>query len=72
MSTDMDDSKLDPAEGPGIDRRTRTFLRVVNGDDTAFWELPGDQPQRVVTVVPATAPGALRLSIDQPSTEEVH
>jgi acetyl esterase len=56
MSTDMDDSKLDPAEDPGIDRRTRTFLRVVNRDNTAFWELPGDQPQRVVTALQERTP----------------
>jgi len=52
----MDDSKLDPAEDPGIDRRTRTFLRVVNRDNTAFWELPGDQPQRVVTALQERTP----------------
>src|SRR6185295_11394702 len=56
MTTSVDDPRLDPAEDPDIDRRTRAFLRDLNRDRTAFWELPGDEPQRVMTSLQERTP----------------
>jgi acetyl esterase len=44
-----DSPMLDAAEDPAIDRRTRAFLRELNKDSSAFWELPGEAPRRIVT-----------------------
>jgi acetyl esterase len=51
MTTTVDESRGDPAEDPDIDRRTRAFLRELNRDSSAFWELPGDQPRDIVTAL---------------------
>jgi acetyl esterase len=51
MTSTVDPSVLDPAEDPAIDRRTRAFLEEINKDDTAFWELPGDEPRNIVTAL---------------------
>jgi acetyl esterase len=45
----VDSTQLDPAQDPAIDRRTRAFLRELNKDSSAFWELPGEAPREVVT-----------------------
>jgi acetyl esterase/lipase len=45
----VDSTQLDPAQDPAIDRRTRAFLRELNKDGSAFWELPGEAPREVVT-----------------------
>jgi acetyl esterase len=47
--TTLDDSRVDPAQDPAIDRRSRAFLRELNKDSSPFWELPGDQPRTIVT-----------------------
>jgi acetyl esterase len=56
MTRPIDGPRLDPAEDPDIDRRTRAFLRDLNRDGTAFWELPGDEPQRVITALQRRTP----------------
>jgi acetyl esterase len=45
----VDSTQLDPAQDPAIDRRTRAFLRELNKDGSAFWELPGEAPREAVT-----------------------
>ena len=69
MTTATDDSRIDPAEDPDIDRRTRAFLRDLNRDSTAFWELPGDQPQQVITSLQERTP--VDLSGVTISTQEI-
>jgi acetyl esterase len=49
MTTPVDHAKLDPADDPAIDRRSRAFLKELNKDSSPFWELPGDQPRTIVT-----------------------
>jgi acetyl esterase/lipase len=43
MQPPVDRAKLDPADDPAIDRRSRAFLKELNKDSSPFWELPGDQ-----------------------------
>jgi acetyl esterase len=47
---------LDPARDPAIDRRTRAFLNELNKDASPFWELPGDEPRRIVTALQDQTP----------------
>jgi acetyl esterase len=47
---------IDPAEDPGIDRRSRAFLKELNKDSSPFWELPGDEPRDVVTALQNQTP----------------
>jgi acetyl esterase len=60
MSATTDKSELDPADDPDIDRRTRAFLRELNGElnmgSSPFWELPGDQPRNIVTALQERTP----------------
>jgi acetyl esterase len=49
-------SKIDPAEDPAIDRRTRAFLKELNRDSSPFWELPGDEPRNIVTALQNKTP----------------
>jgi acetyl esterase len=56
MTTTIDESRLDPADDPDIDRRTRAFLRGLNKDSSPFWELPGDQPRNIVTALHERTP----------------
>src|SRR4051794_3944020 len=56
MTTTVDERRLDPAEDPAIDRRSRAFLREINKDSSPFWELPGDQPRNVVTALQDQTP----------------
>jgi acetyl esterase len=56
MTTTVDASRLDPADDPDIDRRTRAFLRDVNKGSSPFWELPGDQPRNIVTALQERTP----------------
>jgi acetyl esterase len=52
----VEGSKIDPAEDPAIDRRSRVFLKELNKDSSPFWELPGDAPRAVVTELQARTP----------------
>jgi acetyl esterase len=66
MSTMVDRSTLDPAEDPAIDRRTRAFLKELNKDSSPFWELPGDEPRKVVTALQSQTPVDLSgIQIDE-------
>jgi acetyl esterase len=56
MNSTIDHTKIDPAEDPDIDRRTRAFLREANKDSSPFWELPGDQPRQVLTDLQSQTP----------------
>ena len=56
MSTSIDHSKLDPAQDPAIDRRSRAFLEEANKDSSPFWELPGDEPRNIVTALQDQTP----------------
>jgi acetyl esterase len=49
--TSLDESMIDPARDPAIDRRSRAFLRELNEDSSPFWELPGDEPRKTVTAL---------------------
>jgi len=51
MTIPLDHATVDPALDPAIDRRSRAFLRELNKDATAFWELPGDAPRTIVTAL---------------------
>ena len=57
----VDSTQLDPAQDPAIDRRTRAFLRELNKDSSAFWELPGEAPREVVTELQHQTPVDLPL-----------
>jgi acetyl esterase/lipase len=59
MTTSREAPTLDPAEDPAIDRRTRTFLEELNKDSSPFWELPGDEPRQIVTVLQNETPSDL-------------
>jgi acetyl esterase len=48
MTSAVNSPTLDPAEDPAIDRRTRAFLKSLNKDTSPFWELPGDEPRKIV------------------------
>ena len=52
----MTSSLTDPAQDPAIDRRSRAFLRELNQDSSPFWELPGDEPRRIVTALQDQTP----------------
>src|SRR4051794_12320971 len=66
MTTTVDERRLDPAEDPAIDRRTRAFLREINKDSSPFWELPGDEPRTVVTALQDKTPVDLSgIAIDE-------
>jgi acetyl esterase len=66
MTTMVDERRLDPAEDPAIDRRTRAFLREINKDSSPFWELPGDEPRTVVTALQDKTPVDLSgIAIDE-------
>jgi acetyl esterase len=56
MSTSIDHAKLDPAQDPAIDRRSRAFLEEANKDSSPFWELPGDEPRNIVTALQDQTP----------------
>jgi acetyl esterase len=56
MSTSTDHAKLDPAQDPAIDRRSRAFLEEANKDSSPFWELPGDEPRNIVTALQDQTP----------------
>jgi acetyl esterase len=56
MSTSIDHVKLDPAQDPTIDRRSRAFLKEANKDSSPFWELPGDEPRNIVTALQDQTP----------------
>src|SRR3954452_5869486 len=56
MSTAIETRRPDPAEDPAIDHRTRAFLREVNEDPSPFWQLPGDEPRRIVTALQDKTP----------------
>jgi acetyl esterase len=51
-----DRPKIDAADDPAIDRRSRAFLAEVNQDSSPFWELPGDGPRNVVTALQNRTP----------------
>jgi acetyl esterase len=51
MTLSSHHSKLDPAQDPAIDRRSRAFLKELNKDSSPFWELPGDEPRNIVTAL---------------------
>jgi acetyl esterase/lipase len=59
MTTMLNRGTNDPAEDPAIDRRTRSFLKELNKDSTAFWELPGDAPRDTVTALQDETPADL-------------
>jgi acetyl esterase len=52
----VESSKIDPAEDPAIDRRSRAFLKELNKDSSPFWELPGDEPRNIVTALQNQTP----------------
>jgi acetyl esterase len=56
MTSTADHTALDPAHDPAIERRTRAFLSELNKDSSPFWELPGDEPRRVVTALQQRTP----------------
>jgi acetyl esterase len=56
MTSIVDERTLDPTQDPAIDRRTRAFLREINEDSSPFWELPGDEPRRIVTALQDRTP----------------
>ena len=56
MSTAVQASKLNPAEDPAIDRRSRALLKELNKDSSPFWELPGDEPRNIVTALQNQTP----------------
>src|SRR4051794_19351168 len=51
-----DHARIAPAEDRAIDRRSRAFLREINKDPSPFWELPGDEPRRIVTALQEQTP----------------
>jgi acetyl esterase len=62
----VDHAKIDPAEDPAIDRRSRAFLKEINKDPSPFWELPGDQPRTIVTELQNQTPVDLSgIEIDE-------
>jgi acetyl esterase len=66
MTSTVESSKLDPAQDPAIDRRSRAFLKELNKDSSPFWELPGDEPRNIVTALQAQTPVDLSgIEIDQ-------
>jgi acetyl esterase len=56
MTSIVESSRLDPAQDPAIDRRSRAFLRELNKDPSPFWELPGDEPRNIVTALQNQTP----------------
>jgi acetyl esterase len=56
MTSMIDSSMRDAAHDPAIDRRTRAFLEELNKDSSPFWELPGDEPRRIVTALQDQTP----------------
>jgi acetyl esterase/lipase len=56
MTSTVENSTLDPAHDPAIDRRTRTFLEELNKNSSPFWELPGEQPRTIVTELQEQSP----------------
>jgi acetyl esterase len=59
MCTAIDGFRLDPADDPDIDRRTREFLRLINREfksSSPFWKLPADQPRNIVTALQGRTP----------------
>ena len=56
MSTAVQAPRIDPSEDPAIDRRSRAFLKEVNKDSSPFWELPGDEPRKIVTALQNQTP----------------
>ena len=66
MSTSIDYAKLDPAQDPAIDRRSRAFLEEANKDSSPFWELPGDEPRNIVTALQDQTPADLSgIEVDE-------
>jgi acetyl esterase len=66
MTAAVETAKLDPAEDPAIDRRSRAFLKELNKDSSPFWELPGDEPRKIVTDLQNQAPVDLSgIKIDE-------
>jgi acetyl esterase len=59
MTTSLEPRLLDPAEDPAIDRRSRAFLKELNRDSSPFWELPGDEPRKIVTALQNETPADL-------------
>src|SRR3954468_1083802 len=59
MTSMVDSPTLDASQDPAIDRRTRAFLMELNKDGSPFWELPGDEPRRIVTALQDQTPVAL-------------
>jgi acetyl esterase len=72
MTTSLEPRLLDPAEDPAIDRRSRAFLKELNRDSSPFWELPGDEPRKIVTALQNETPvdlsgievGERRITVD--------
>jgi acetyl esterase len=56
MTSTIANAKLDPAQDPAIDRRSRAFLKELNKDSSPFWELPGDKPRDIVTALQNQTP----------------
>jgi acetyl esterase/lipase len=56
MTSMVDRATLDPAQDLSIDRRSRAFLEEVNKDSSSFWELPGDEPRKIVTALQNQTP----------------
>ena len=56
MTSIAEHSKIDPAQDPAIDRRSRAFLSKLNEDSSPFWELPGDEPRNLVTALQNRTP----------------
>jgi acetyl esterase len=66
MTTSIDHAKLDPAQDPAIDRRSRALLAELNKDTSPFWELPGDEPRQIVTALQEKTPVDLSgIEIDE-------
>jgi acetyl esterase len=66
VSTTLDHAAIEPAQDPAIDRRSRAFLAAINRDSSPFWELPGDQPRKIVTALQAQTPADVSgIEIDQ-------
>jgi acetyl esterase/lipase len=66
MTSMVDDRRLDPAEDPAIDRRTRAFLKDINKDSSPFWERPGDEPRAIVTAIQARTPADVSgITVDE-------
>jgi acetyl esterase len=72
MASMVDSPTLDASQDPAIDRRTRAFLKELNKDGSPFWELPGDEPRRIVTALQDQTPvdlsgievGAREITVD--------